>query len=152
MFRLLFILFLLVPLIEIYLLIQIGSVLGAGWTVFLVVATAVLGAGLLRWQGFNTLQRAQSSMAHGEIPAIAMLEGVALLLSGGLLLTPGFFTDVIGFLLLVPALRQGVIKYALKRSSFIMHGQAGYSANQYNGSTIIEGEIVEPDEDNRHLR
>jgi len=149
MFRSLFILFLLVPLIEIYFLIQVGSVIGAAWTVFLVVATAVIGAGLLRWQGFNTLQRAQASMARGELPAIAMLEGVALLLSGAMLLTPGFFTDTIGFILLVPLFRQAIIKHILSNGQFAFRGQTfrTHSQQGYSDSSVIEGEIVDNDDE-----
>lgn len=143
MFRSLLVLFLLVPLIEIYFLIQVGEVIGAAWTIFAVVATAVIGAGLLRMQGINTLQRAQLSMAQGQIPAIAMLEGVALLFSGAMLLTPGFFTDIIGFILLVPFFRQSLIKSVFSKGNFVFHGQTD--------STIIEGEIVDEDE-TRHLR
>jgi UPF0716 protein FxsA len=147
MFRSLFILFLLVPLIEIYFLIQVGEVIGAGWTIFLVVATAVLGAGLLRMQGFNTLQRAQTSMAQGQLPAVEMLEGVALLCSGAMLLTPGFFTDAIGFILLVPVIRQALIKRVLSNAQFSMYGQTMHSQQgDYRESTIIEGEIVDDDE------
>lgn len=111
--RLLFLLFLVVPLIEIYLLIEVGSVLGALPTVALVVLTAIIGAFLLRLQGFVTMQRVRSSMARGEIPAVEMLEGVVLLFCGALLLTPGFFTDTLGFLGLIPALRRGMIYWLL---------------------------------------
>lgn len=149
MFRSLFILFLLVPLIEIYFLIQVGSVIGAAWTVFLVVATAVIGAGLLRLQGFSTLQRAQHTMAQGQLPAVAMLEGVALLFSGALLLTPGFFTDAVGFALLVPMIRQGLIKRVFAKGAFQFHGHTMHSQNGYTESTIIEGEIVDDENDTR---
>ncbi|MFT7414686.1 MAG: UPF0716 protein FxsA [Methylophagaceae bacterium] len=151
MFRSLFILFLLVPLIEIYFLIKVGSLIGAGWTVFAVVGTALLGAGLLRIQGLSTLKRAQVSMAHGQVPAVAMLEGVALAISGFLLLTPGFFTDTLGFLLLIPVLRQSLIKRMLKNSQFFYRGQASRSHNDYRESNIIEGEIVDEDSD-KHLK
>ena len=151
MFRSLFILFLLVPLIEIYFLIKVGSLIGAGWTVFAVVGTAVLGAGLLRIQGLSTLQRAQVSMAQGEVPAVAMLEGVALAISGFLLLTPGFFTDTLGFLLLIPVLRQSLIKRMLKNSQFFYRGHATRSHNDSRESNIIEGEIVDEDSD-KHLK
>tara|TARA_R110002050_G_scaffold269917_2_gene412618 strand:+ start:163722 stop:164177 length:456 start_codon:yes stop_codon:yes gene_type:complete len=147
MFRSLFILFLLVPLIEIYFLIKVGSLIGAGWTVFAVVGTAALGAGLLRIQGLSTIQRAQLSVAKGELPAVAMLEGVALAFSGVLLLTPGFFTDTIGFLLLIPALRQSLIKRILKNSQFFYRGQTTHRHHAYRESTIIEGEIVDEDSD-----
>jgi UPF0716 protein FxsA len=149
MFRSLFILFLLVPLIEIYFLIQVGGLIGAAWTVFLVVATAVMGAGLLRWQGFNTLQRAQTSLAQGQLPAIAMLEGVALLFSGAMLLTPGFFTDAIGFLLLVPGIRQALIKRLLLNGQFMFRGQSMHTQSQqgFTSSSVIEGELADKDDD-----
>ena len=147
MLRSLFILFLLVPLIEIYFLIQVGEEVGAGWTIFLVLATAFIGAGLLRMQGLNTMQRAQVSITQGQLPALAMLEGVALLISGGLLLTPGFFTDLAGFLLLIPLLRQALITRLIEKAQF-----SGYSSPQHNEKpNIIEGEIVNED-DERHLR
>lgn len=105
MFPLLAILFLVVPLVEIYLLIQVGQVIGAGWTIFLVVATAVVGIWLLRLQGLSTLLRAQQKLRDQELPAQEILEGMGLVVSGALLLTPGFFTDTIGFLLLLPPTR-----------------------------------------------
>lgn len=157
MFRLLFILFLLIPLIEIFFLIQVGQVIGAGWTIFLVVATAVIGAFLLRLQGFQTLHRAQTSMSRGEIPAIEMLEGLCLLVSGALLLTPGFFTDTMGFLLLIPPMRQALITQMLKNSQVIFsrRGSAGFYHQSHYSSRrdddIIEGEVVDED-DPRHLR
>ncbi len=117
-FRLLLVLFLTVPLVEIYLLIKVGNFIGALPTVFLVVFTAVVGVVLLRLQGFATMRRVQAMLARGEIPAVEMLEGVALLVSGALLLTPGFFTDTIGFLLLVPPLRRRLILWLIERSFF----------------------------------
>ena len=132
-FRLLFILFLAVPIIEIYLLIQVGEVIGAGWTIFAVVATAVIGAALLRHQGLATLYSAQDKMAHGELPATAMIEGVMLLLAGALLLTPGFFTDTIGFLVLIPVLRRKFAQFILGRG--MMMGSASFTSQQWQQST-----------------
>ncbi len=105
----LFLVFLLVPLVEIYLLIEVGGLIGAIPTVFLVVFTAVLGALLIRHQGLTTMLRAREQMNRGSIPAMPMLEGAALLVSGAFLLTPGFMTDSIGFVLLVPSLRRWLI-------------------------------------------
>lgn len=102
----LFLLFLLIPLVEIWFLIKVGSVVGAGWTIFLVVATAVIGAGLVRAQGLSAISRIQRELAAGGLPAAELLQGIFLLVSGALLLTPGFFTDAIGFALLVPGIRQ----------------------------------------------
>ena len=90
-------LFLLVPLVEIYFMIKVGSWIGAFTTVVLVVLTAVLGAALARHQGLATLQRLQQTIARGEAPALEMLEGGLLLVGALLLLVPGFITDLAGF-------------------------------------------------------
>lgn len=115
MFRILFTLFILIPLLEIYLLIKVGGVIGAAPTIFLVVFTALLGALLLRHQGLYTYAKVQTALARGELPTMAMLEGLVLLLSGAFLLTPGFFTDTLGFLALVPPLRKWLILKVLER-------------------------------------
>ena len=105
MFPLIVFFFLAVPIIEIYLLIQVGQVIGAGWTILLVVLTAVIGVWLLKIQGLSTLTRAQRRLQENELPAREILEGMALVVAGAFLLTPGFFTDTIGFLLLFPPTR-----------------------------------------------
>ncbi len=152
MFRLLFGLFLVVPLVEIYFLLKVGDIIGVGWTVFAVVGTAILGAGLLRVQGASTLLRAQSNALKGQLPAMEMMEGVALAASGLLLLTPGFVTDTIGFILLTPPLRRGLIRLAMKNGKQANWQQTMHSTRTSSeDSTVIEGEIVEPDDD-LHLR
>ncbi len=143
MFRFLFILFLLVPLVEIYFLIKVGDVIGAGWTIFAVVSTAVIGAGLLRIQGASTLLRAQSNLLKGTLPAMEMMEGFALALSGVLLLTPGFFTDAFGFLLLIPPVRRWLIGRKLQNATFV---QGSHNGRRDSDPTIIEGEVVDNDE------
>ncbi|HIC47481.1 MAG TPA: FxsA family protein [Methylophaga aminisulfidivorans] len=157
MFRILLLIFLIIPIVEIYVLIQVGDVIGALPTIFMVVATAVLGAFLLRLQGFQTLQRAQSSMASGQIPATEMLEGVCLVIAGAMLLTPGFVTDTFGFLLLVPAVRQSVIKQLAKNSRIFYTQKRGDAFSQqryrsdYREGDVIDGEVVD-DDDKHHLR
>lgn len=106
----LFLIFLLIPAIEIWFLIKVGGVVGAGWTIFLVVATAIIGAGLVRTQGLSAIGRIQKELASGGMPAAEMLQGIFLLIAGALLLTPGFFTDAIGFFLLFPPFRQYLAK------------------------------------------
>jgi len=133
-------LFVLVPLVEIYLLVQIGGVVGAFRTVILVVATALLGATLVRAQGLVTLARLQAELQRGEIPAVAMLEGVMLLLAGALLLTPGFFTDAVGFLILVPSLRKRLIHWLLER----LIASPGFHPPQ-RGSRTLDGEYRRED-------
>lgn len=132
------VLFLVVPILEITLLIQVGSVIGALWTVFLVVFTAVLGAYLLRQQGLSTLTRFQNSMAQGKMPANEMLEGLVLIVGGALLMTPGFFTDAIGFACLFPLTRMGIVKYMIKHSTMqVMGGQhnTGFEYQSYQQQT-----------------
>ncbi len=94
------------PLTELYFLIQVGSVIGALPTIVLSVFTAVLGGLLMRQQGLSTAMRVQQSMARGEVPALEMMEGLAILVAGGVLLLPGFVTDVLGLLLLIPWVRR----------------------------------------------
>lgn len=118
-------LFIAIPLIELYLIIKVGGIIGAFWTVILVVLTAMIGVSLLRIQGFSTLQRAQRNMAQGQMPAMEMLEGVFLAIAGVLLLTPGFLTDTIGFLFLLPASRQAIIRWILSNSRIHMSGFGG---------------------------
>ena len=113
-----FLIFLLVPLIEIYFLIEIGGLIGVGMTILLVVFTALLGAFLVRAQGFATFARVQMQLAQGRLPALEMLEGLLLFFAGALLLTPGFFTDAVGFVLLVPPLRRKIIRHLLARRVF----------------------------------
>jgi UPF0716 protein FxsA len=135
MFPLIAIVFLLVPVVEIYLLIQVGQVIGAGWTVLLVVLTAVIGVWLLRIQGLSTLTRAQRRLQENELPAREMLEGVALVIAGAFLLTPGFATDTLGFLLLLPPTRIWLVSLAASRMvlSTTMPGQ---SRPPQNGDVI----------------
>ena len=113
-----FLIFLLVPLVEIYFLIKVGSLVGAGWTIILVVFTAVLGAFLVRAQGFAVFTRVQLQLAKGHLPALEMLEGLLLFVAGTLLLTPGFFTDAVGFVFLVPPLRRKIITHLIARNAF----------------------------------
>lgn len=156
LFQILLLLFLLIPIIEIYLLIEVGSAIGAFPTIFLVVFTAVVGAALLRWQGFTTFQRVREAMARGEVPAIEMMEGVVLLICGALLLTPGFFTDAVGFLCLIPAVRRYFILEIIKRQSLSVGG-AAYSEHsthetraEDHKSRTIEGESWKDNDDKRH--
>ncbi len=151
------ILFIVVPLVELYLIIEIGSMIGALWTVLLVVLTAVIGVSLLRIQGLSTLNRARNSMAMGTMPAMEMMEGMALAVGGALLITPGFITDTLGFLCLIPATRRAMIRYLMARS--VMVGST-YNSQNYrhhphqggpsqggsrSGGRTIEGEFQRKD-------
>ena len=163
MFRILLVLFILVPIIEIAVFIQVGEQIGLSWTLLVVIATAILGVNLLKQQGFKAWQEIQLSLAQGQIPAVEMAAAGQLLFAGGLLLTPGFVTDVVGFLLMVPQVRlhlarmliaQGMFK--AKQSQGFYHSQTTHqftntksSANddptKMRGGRVIEGEYQDED-------
>lgn len=111
----LFLLFLVVPVIEVTLFVSVGDAIGILPTAGLVVLTALLGAALVRRQGMSTFIKARNRLAGGEMPGTEAAHGAMILVSGALLLTPGFLTDVIGFLLLVPPVRERVRKALLRR-------------------------------------
>jgi UPF0716 protein FxsA len=103
-------LFVAAPLVELYFLIQVGSVIGALPTIALSVLTAVIGGALVRLQGINVLMRVRASLDEGEMPALELIDGAVLLISGFALMLPGFVTDIVGFLLLIPPLRHALIR------------------------------------------
>jgi len=145
----LFLLFVLVPLVEIYFLIKVGAIIGAIATIGLVVFTAVLGALLLRLQGLATFQRLQMTLARGELPAMEMLEAVLLAVGGALLLTPGFVTDTLGFLCLIPPARRWLIRRFLMRHLVPPGGGSGpgaSAAGPARGPRTIEGEFTREDD------
>jgi UPF0716 protein FxsA len=144
-----FLLFLAIPLVEIWLLIKVGGVIGALPTVALVVLTAVIGAALVRHQGLATLQRLQATLGRGETPAIEMVEGVLLLAGALLLLTPGFFTDALGFACLIPPLRRALALWLLRRITVITPAGPAGSPGDGHRPTTIEGEFQREDDDNR---
>lgn len=102
------ILFLLIPIVEIWLFVKVGAVIGPWSTVALVVAMAIAGTALVRIQGLAILERARATLAAGEFPTTELLDGLFVLLAGFLLIVPGFMTDLIGVLLFIPAVRRGL--------------------------------------------
>jgi len=139
------VLFLIIPIMEVYLLIEVGGYIGAGWTILLVVFTAIIGVNLLRQQGISTLMRANQVMSQGQVPAMEMMEGLFLAVGGALLITPGFFTDIIGFICLIPFTRRGIIQYLLLnstiKSSYTVHQEHEVSENKHT----IEGDFRRED-------
>ena len=136
--QLLFLIILVVPLAEIYLLLEVGGIIGALPTVLLVIFTAVLGSWLLRQQGFATFRRFQESLARGEVPAYEIVEGPLILLGGLLLLTPGFITDIMGIVCLIPPLRKKVAQYVVEHY-MIQAGSFGESVT--TKTNVLEGEF-----------
>lgn len=152
-FKWLLLAFLFIPLIEIYLLIKVGGMIGALPTVGLVIFTAVLGAALLRHQGFHTVSEIQSQLQRGGLPAAPLIEGLFLLVAGALLLTPGFFTDAVGFAFLIPPVRRHLARSLLAHGFFRMTGVhpgrgggPGGGPRSGGGPRTIEGDYRRDDD------
>ncbi|MCA0908108.1 FxsA family protein [Ruegeria marisrubri] len=141
----LFLAFLLVPIIEIALFIQVGGLIGLWPTLAIVVLTAVLGTVLVRTQGRMALGNLQRSFAELDDPTEPLAHGAMILLSGALLLTPGFFTDAIGFALLVPRVRVAVFRY-LRSKVTVTQFQMGHGPGfQSRGNPFDQGDIIDGD-------
>lgn len=155
MFRIILALFIIIPIIEIFLFMRIGALIGVMPTLGMIILTAVIGVSMLKMQGLSTLQRAQNNLQENKIPATELIEGIILLLCGALLLTPGFFTDAIGFLMLVPHIRRAAAKIIIEKGKLqIMNGSgfSGFSSTQgFDSSSgnqdgdIIDGECHKED-------
>ena len=124
----LLLLFILVPAVELILLIELGGVIGTLATIALIVITGALGATLARWQGLGVLRQMQQELANGHLPAGSLMDGVIILFAAALLMTPGFLTDTVGFLCLVPSFRTLIKRFIWKRlERAIQQGQTGVS-------------------------
>ena len=148
----LFAIFAVMTLLEIYVLMTVGDVIGNWQTVLLVIMTALIGSTLLRQQGWSTMAKAQQSIAEGKTPAFEMLEGVVILVSGVLLITPGFITDSLGLLGLMPWSRRYFINHILEknservfsqRNSVFIHRTKNQEKTSNNKNETIEGEFWE---------
>jgi UPF0716 protein FxsA len=145
-FQLLFLFFLVIPFAEIYLLLTVGGLIGAFPTIALVVFTAVLGAWLLRQQGFQTFRRFQESLAQGNIPTYEIIEGPILLLGAALLLTPGFITDLMGIVCLIPSLRRKVAQYILEKHLIqVIQSKGPFGPRGSGHGDALEGEFRKED-------
>jgi len=146
----LFLAFIGVPLIEIALFIQVGGAIGLGYTLLIVVLTAILGTWLVRSQGIAALSDVQRSLGDLQNPAEPLAHGAMILFSGALLLTPGFFTDAVGFALLVPGVRRVVFNW-LKSKITVAHFTVGSGPDPRrpqppnDQGDVIEGEFAEVD-------
>lgn len=132
MFFVLLLIFIVIPVVELSVLIQVGGVLGSLTTVGLVIFTAVVGVSLVRSQGLSTLMQAQEKMARGEAPTGELVEGMMLAMAGVLLLIPGFVTDFIGLLLLTPITRKPLAAVLQKRLQFRVMGNGGFGGQGHN--------------------
>jgi UPF0716 protein FxsA len=150
----LFILLVVVPIIEIALFVQVGGAIGLWPTLATVVLTAVIGSVLLRAQGIATLSRLQSSLSTGTNPLDPIANGALILVAGVVLLTPGFFTDAVGFALLIPPVRALVIKWIASRiaaGQFDVHSNINSAPGQKPARptepNTVDGDFTVVDED-----
>lgn len=141
----LLILFLLLPLVEIWLFVRVGEIIGAWQTAGLVVLMAIIGAALVRIQGFTVVNRARATLAAGEFPTTDLLDGLFVLIAGFLLIVPGFLTDIIGLLLFIPPVRRwlgaSVWDWISHRPNIVIHryGRSGGSGGSGGSGRIVEG-------------
>ena len=143
---LLLLLFIGIPLLEITLFVQIGGAIGLGWTLATVVITAFLGSWMVKSQGALAMLNLRSSFSNLQDPTEPLAHGAMILFSGALLITPGFFTDFIGFLLLVPAVRSTAYRYLRNRvniQSFQMGQENPTRGPHHPRDRVIDGEFEE---------
>jgi UPF0716 protein FxsA len=147
----LFLLFAILPILEITLLIQVGDVIGGWNTVAIVIVTAFLGAYLVRQQGLSTLLTAQQKMQSGSLPGQEMVEGLLLVIAGVMLVTPGFITDIFGIILCLPITRPRIAKGLLKRLVVnVVQSQTTHTNfTQAPSATQDEGDIIEGEYENK---
>ena len=150
---LLLLLFIGIPLLEITLFIQVGGAIGLLWTLVIVIGTAILGAWMVRSQGAQAMMNLRGSFSQLQDPTENLAHGAMILFSGALLLTPGFFTDFIGFALLVPAVRTALyhrVRSRVNVQSFQMGPDSQPQQNRRSGpqDRVIDGEFEEIDPNN----
>ncbi len=127
----LFLLFAVLPILEIALLVNIGGAIGGWNTIAIVIFTAFLGAYLVKREGTSTLQTAQSKMQRNELPGSELVQGLMLVVAGVLLVTPGFITDVFGFLLVLPGSRHAIAAQVSKHMKMrVVTSQTGFQQQQ----------------------
>jgi len=145
MFARLFVVFTAVSLLEIFVLVKVGSFLGAWPTILLVIVSALVGSALVRSQGLQLIKQLQQRMAVGEMPGQQLVEGFMLIITGVLLVTPGFVTDGAGLLLLLPTFRSYIAKIILANVKVSPHQMGGSFTHQGFSSSeddsVIEGEF-----------
>lgn len=158
--RYLLLIFIAMPIVEMWLLITVGREIGAWTTIGLVLLTAAVGFSLLKQQGFATLFRARQKMDAGELPAMEMVEAIILAVCGALLVTPGFVTDVVGFAGLVPGFRRLIVTGMASKVDVASYSEqttrhqnappgSHHSGSGPSGSqTTLEGEYWREDKDN----
>lgn len=147
-----FIIFIGIPFFEVLIFMAVGESIGFMTTLMLALLTAVIGGAIVRHQGFQTVREIQIAMGRGKVPLNELFDGICLIAAGATLITPGFLTDTIGFLLLIPPVRNGIRHVIQEHTSWGMtpsgsdsapHGQA---SPRQSSADIIEGDYERLDE------
>ena len=145
----LFFLFILIPLLEIWLFIILGSFIGVYPTLFVILLTAILGTFLVKTQGINVLKEIQSKFNELKNPTEPIIHGAMILFAGALLLTPGFFTDTVGFLLLLPRVRKAAFFWLRNKINLVKYSPYERNSshkNKYSDIEVTDYKEVEPEE------
>ena len=145
----LLLLFILIPLLEIWLFILLGGFIGIYPTLFIILLTAILGTFLVKTQGVNVLKEIQSKFNELENPTEPIVHGAMILFAGALLLTPGFFTDTVGFLLLLPNVRRAAFFWLINKVNLVKYTSpemSGGDKNKYSDIEVTDYKEVEPEE------
>jgi UPF0716 protein FxsA len=137
-------LFILVPLVELYVIIKVGEAIGIWWTIALLLADSILGSALMRSQGRSVWARFQEAVAAGRLPHREVADGVLVIFGGALLLTPGFITDILGLVLLVPPTR-AIVRAILGRRLAHRMVVSGPRPRPHGGGHDVEGTAVDID-------
>jgi UPF0716 protein FxsA len=142
----LFVLFIVVPLVEIYVLIQVGQVIGAWWTILLLVADSVLGSWLIKREGGRAWRALRTALDSGRMPARELADGALILIGGTLMLTPGFVTDAFGILLILPFTRpffRGLLTQVVTRRIVVIGTGNTRRPGPGSDGSVVQGEVVD---------
>jgi len=141
--------FILVPILEIYVLIQVGQVIGAWWTVLLLIADSVLGSWLLRREGTRAWTAFRVALGEGRMPSRELADGILIVVGGTLMISPGFVTDVFGMLLILPFTRpigRRLLARVLAKRLVFVPGPGNVPGNHHRpGPDVVQGDVIDSD-------
>ena len=144
--------FIVIPLIEVMLFITIGKYIGLWNTIIIIIITGIIGAILVKSQGITILNKALEEIKSNKIPILSIFEGIAILIAGAFLLTPGFLTDTLGCILLIPKTRNLIISYItthLKKRTVYKEKSTYYPDEEDKKNKIFEGDYEEIDDNKK---
>ena len=147
-----FLFFIVVPLIEVMLFITIGKYIGLWNTIIIIIITGIIGAVLVKSQGITILNKALEEIKSNKLPIFSIFEGIAILIAGAFLLTPGFLTDTLGCILLIPKTRNLIISYIathLKKRTVYKEKSTYYSDKEDKKNKTFEGDYEEIDDNKK---